>query len=508
MAELTIGPEVQGLLARLDGFFRSRGVEAYVVGGFLRDALLGRDIRDVDLSVAGDPLALGPELADALDGRYFPLAEERRMTRVLLAEPKVYIDLLPLRGDVESDLRGRDFTIDAMAAPLARAAAGAAALIDPTGGRDDLRRRLVRVIGVEAFQADPLRPLRGARLAVELDFEVDPDTVELIRQHAGALAQAAVERQRDELMRVLATPRAGRGLRLLDDLGLLERLLPELTDSRGVEQPKEHYWDVFDHSLEAVGNLDILLAEEEPRDRRGRRLWRELWGQLAWWEGARAYFREEVLAERPRSAVLKLGGLLHDIAKPETKTFDATGRMRFFGHTDVGAEKAGRVLRRLRFSAREVTLVQTMVKAHLRPMQMGQPSPAGQGPPTRRALYRYFRDCGDAAIETLFLSLADHLATVGPRVRMSGWRQHVALVNYILTKRFQEEEVTSPAKLLGGDELMAELNLSPGPLVGRLLETVREAQAAGEISTREEALALARAALADVQRRRGVEGEP
>jgi poly(A) polymerase len=513
-AELIVAPEIRGLLARLDDFFRRRGVAAYVVGGFLRDALLGRDIRDVDLSIAGDPLALGPELADALGGHYFPLAEERRMARVLLAEPPVrpgvtvYIDLQPLRGDVESDLRGRDFTIDAMAAPLDQAAAGTAAIIDPMGGRDDLRRRLVRASGEEAFRADPLRPLRGARLAVELDFDADSDTAALIREHAERLAEAAVERQRDELMRVLATPRAGQGLRLLDNLGLLERLLPELTDSRGVEQPKEHYWDVFDHSLETVGNLDVLMAEEEPRDRRGRRLWRELWGQLAWWEEARDYFREEVLPERPRSAVLKLGGLLHDIAKPESKTFDETGRMRFFGHADMGAEKAGRVLRRLHFSAREVALVQTMVKAHLRPLQMGQPSPTGQGPPSRRALYRYFRDCGGAALETLFLSMADHLATVGPRVSMSDWRQHVALVNYIVAKRFQEEEMTSPPKLLSGDELMAELNLSPGPLVGRLLETVREAQAAGEISTSEEALALARAALAAAQPRRGAEGEP
>ncbi len=283
-ASLTVSPEVRGLLSRLDGFFRDRGVEAYVVGGFLRDALLARDSHDVDISIAGDPLALGPELADALNGRYFPLAEERRMVRVLLAEPPLYVDLLPLRGDVESDLRGRDFTIDAMAAPLGRAAAGTAAVIDPTGGRDDLRRRLVRVIGEEAFRADPLRPLRGARLAVELEFEVDPDTADLIRRYAGSLAQAAAERQRDELMRVLATPRAGLGVRLLDSLALLERLLPELTDSRGVEQPKEHYWDVLDHSLEAVDKLDILRAEEEPRDRRGRRLWRELWGQLAWWE--------------------------------------------------------------------------------------------------------------------------------------------------------------------------------------------------------------------------------
>ncbi len=490
-ATLTIGPATAGLLTELQDLFRSRGVEAYVAGGFLRDALLGRDSHDVDISIAGDPLVLGRELADRLGGHYFPLAEEQHVARTLLPERNVHIDLLPLRGEIEADLRERDYTIDAMAVPLADAASGAAAVIDPTGGRDDLRRRLIRVVGEDAFRNDALRTLRGVRLAVELDFTLEAGTAGLIRKYASRLPQVALERQRDELMRILATPRAGQGLRLLDDLGLLERLLPEITQTRGVEQPKEHYWDVFDHSLETVRNLDILLAEEEPADRHWRRLWRELWGQLAWWEEARDYFREELLAERPRRAVLKLGGLLHDIAKPETKTFDDNGRMRFFGHADMGADKAGHVLRRLRFSAREVTLVRTMVKAHLRPIQMGQ-----QGPPTRRALYRYFRDCGDAAVETLFLSLADHLGTVGPRVDASDWRQHVTLVNYILTKRFQEEETISPPKLLGGDVLMAELDLSPGPLIGRLVETLREAQAAGEISTREEALALARLVLA------------
>jgi poly(A) polymerase len=489
-AALTLSPDVRGLLADLQAFFGGRGIDAYVVGGFLRDALLGRPARDVDVSIAGDPLALGGELAGILGGHYFSLSEEQHAARVLLADRGLHIDLLPLRGEIEADLAQRDFTIDAMAASLAGAAAGKAAVIDPSGGRKDLRRRLVRVVSEEAFRADPLRPLRGARLAVELDFALEPATAELVRRYAARLSQAAVERQRDELMRILATPRAGQGLRLLDDLALLERLLPELAEARGVEQPKEHYWDVFDHCLETVRNLDVLLAEEEPRDRRWRTLWRELWGQLDWWAEARDYFREEVLAERPRLAVLKLGGLLHDVAKPETKTFDETGRMRFFGHADVGAEKAARILRRLRFSAREVGIVETMVRAHLRPVQMGQ-----QGPPSRRALYRYFRDCADAAVETLFLSLVDHLATVGPHVNLPGWRRHVALVNYMLAKRFQEEETFSPPKLIGGDELMTELELSPGPLIGRLVGIVREAQAAGEISTRDEALALARSSL-------------
>ena len=495
---LTLSAQTAGLLADLRDFFPARGVEAYLVGGSLRDALLGRDSRDIDLAVTADPLALGPQLADALSGHFFALAEGQHAARIVLPEAGIHVDLLPLGDGIEANLRERDFTIDALAARLEEAASGRATVIDPSGGRNDLRRRLVRVIGEEAFVADPLRPLRGVRLAVELGFRIEPATADLVRRHAPRLREAAPERQRDELMRILAAPGAGQGLRLLDELGLLDQLLPEVTACRGEEQPKEHHWDVLGHSLAAVEALDALLSEEEPRaaslrqaqGRPWRRLWRELWGELAWWEGARPYFREEVVPERPRRAVIKLAALLHDIAKPETRSFDETGRMRFFGHGDIGAEKAGRILRRLRFSAREVVLVQAMVKAHLRPVQMGQ-----QGPPTRRALYRYFRDCGDAAIDTLFLSLADHLATVGPRVRQQGWRAHVALVNYIVASRLREEELVAPAKLLRGDELMAELRLSPGPLVGRLLETVREAQAAGEIRSREEALALARSAL-------------
>ena len=490
-AALNLSPEARRLLADLAAFLGERGADAYVVGGCLRDALLGREGHDIDLAVDGDTLALGRELAVAWGGHFFPLDEDADLARVLLPERDAQIDLQPLRGTIEEDLRLRDFTIDAMAARLVEAASGKAAVIDPTGGQADLRRRLVRVVREDAFKHDPLRPLRGARLAVELGFSVEPGTADLIRDYAPQLPAVSAERQRDELMRIMATARAGEGMRLLDDLGLLEQLLPEVTETRGVEQPKEHYWDVFGHLLEAVRNLDILLGEDEPGDRHWRALWRELWDQLAWWEDARVYFREELLPGRPRSAVLKLAGLLHDISKPETKTFEESGRMRFFGHADVGARKCGHILRRLRFSAREVALVQTMVKAHLRPVQMGQ-----QGPPTRRALYRYFRDCGDAAIPTLFLSLADHLGTVGPRVSAPGWREHVALVNYILTKRFQEEETISPPKLLDGDELMVELELSPGPMIGRLIETLREAQAAGEISTREEALALARTCLA------------
>jgi len=235
----------------------------------------------------------------------------------------------------------------------------------------------------------------------------------------------------------------------------------------------------------------MLLAESEPPDQPTVGLWHELWNGLAWWSNSRDYFREEVVRGTPRAAVLKLGGLLHDIGKPESKSFEESGRMRFFGHADAGAEIAVTLMQRLHFSSREVALVSSMIQAHLRPLLMAQ-----RGAPSDRAIYRFFRDTADAGIDTLFLSLADHLATVGPRIDMEGWRRHVAVVSYILLNRFQEPTVIAPPKLLDGDDLMAEFGLAPGPHIGELLELVREAQAAAEVTTRDQALALARRHLA------------
>ena len=495
MRRITVAPDQRQLLARLTAFFDARGAPVHATGGFLRDALLGLTPRDLDLAVAGDSLAVGRALADELGAHFFALDEGRGHVRIVLPDGDVAIDLTPVPGTIDDDLRRRDFTIDALGASLSQAAAGAVEVIDPTGGLADLEARLVRATSEEALRADQLRPLRGARIAAQLGFEIEPSTREMISRLAAPVAEAAPERQRDELMRMLAAPRAATGIRLLDDLGLLSAVLPELDVTRGVEQPKEHHHDVFGHSIAALEALDALLADEPPADGRSDRLWRELWGALEWWDGGHEYFREPVVAGTLRRALVKLCGLLHDIGKPATKTFEESGRMRFFGHSDTGAEIAGQLMRRLSFSRRERDIVERMIEAHLRPVQMAQ-----DRAPTKRAVYRYFRATGEAGVDTLFLSLADHLGTVGPNVSWEGFRAHVAVVSHILHLRFVDEDVTSPPKLVSGNDLMRELGLEPGALLGELLETVREAQAAGEVSTREEALALARQQLSEKER--------
>jgi len=264
----------------------------------------------------------------------------------------------------------------------------------------------------------------------------------------------------------------------MDDLGLVTATIPELAQANGVNQPEEHFWDVFDHSVETVVAIDFLLHEgtwEYAGD--------EVLALIPWAAKLAQHFGLEVSSGSTRRVLLKLAALLHDVAKPQTKTIEADGRIRFLGHAKEGAAIAIDILERLRFSTKEIKLVETMVRYHLRPVQMSH-----GGLPTRRAIYRYFRDAGEAGIDTLFLSLADHLATRGPHLEQALWQEHAQTVEYILYQRFQEESLVSPPKLVDGHDIINIFGLSPGPRIGELIEAVREAQAAGELATREAAL--------------------
>jgi poly(A) polymerase len=195
------------------------------------------------------------------------------------------------------------------------------------------------------------------------------------------------------------------------------------------------------------------------------------------------HFNGKVSGGSTHRLLLKLAALLHDIAKPQTKTIDEQGRTRFFGHAREGARAATDILERLRFSTRETNLVAGIVRHHLRPVQTCQDEL-----PSRRAIYRYFRDTGEAAIDNLFFSLADHLATRGSNLDKNNWQQHAALVEHTITQHEKQENITAPPKIISGYDIMNTFNLAPGHKIGELLEAVREAQASADIATREEAL--------------------
>jgi tRNA nucleotidyltransferase/poly(A) polymerase len=486
-AGLYLEPAVRDLLVTAASQLSGR--EGYLVGGSLRDGLLRLAVRDLDLAVDGDSVEYARALADRLGADFALLDDERGTARVILRDAAVAeIDVTRLQGEIQRDLAFRDFTIDALAVSLADIALGGAPeIIDPLGGTEDLGRKMVRLVSEQALIDDPLRLLRAVRLAVQLDFTADPSTADAVRRHAGRIVQAAPERQRDELAHMLSTHHAAEALRLLDGFGLLELLLPEVAAGRGVTQPKEHHWDVFDHNVETVATLDWMLSPEAPQAAPERDFYRALWDALGFLPSLRAHFAEEVSDRRSRAALLKFAGLLHDVAKPETRAPDETGRIRFFGHSERGAETARAILRRFRFSRREVDLVSMMVDEHLRPGQLGQ-----DAPPTRRALFRYFRDTRSAAESILFLFLADGLAARGPRTTLDAWERQVRYVAHVLARRHEDETIAKPQRLVSGDDLITALGLGPGPEIGRVLAAIEDAQGAGEITTREEAIEFAR----------------
>lgn len=462
--------------------------DAYLVGGFVRDRLLERSSQDIDLAVPGDALSMAATVAQALSGRAVALDPVRGVARVIChveGEETCHLDISSLRDGIEEDLGQRDFTIDAMAVPLRDAASGDRVIIDPYGGLEDLARRKVRALGPGVFADDPVRLLRGVRLAAEMHLTLDGETMAWMKAGASLLTAVAAERINEEISRLLAVAGAARWLRRLDELGLLTVIIPDLQATKGASQPKEHHWNVFEHSLETVAALEALLGEAGP----ARRPWISALALEAvpWSADVEAHFRLATSGGRKRSAILKLAALLHDVAKPQTKTVQSDGRIRFLGHGKVGASMAAAIMERLRFSSREVRLVTDMVRYHMRPAQLSE----AHATPSRRAIYRYFRDLGMVAVDTLFLCLADHMATAGPRLDMDQWQRHCQLTAHLLRCHFEADAVVAPPKLLDGHLLMANLGLQPGPLVGRLLETVREAQAAGAIASTEEALALA-----------------
>ncbi len=470
------------VLVRLREILAPRSIECYLVGGFVRDALLGRASGDVDIAVGVRAMELAPEVAQALGGRFVPLDEANQIARVVIpGERALHLDFSTMHGGIEEDLAQRDFTIDAIALDLKQI--DAPTFIDPLGGRRDLEVGVVRAIGEEAFRRDPLRLLRAIRLSAELGFALDGETKTQIERHHRLITQVASERVRDELCRILlAASEAARWLRLLDELGLLLTIIPELSPAKGAEQPKEHFWDVLQHSIETVAAVEFLLRVEG---------WAygsdEILALVPWSQALAEHFEEQVAGGHNRRVLLKLAALLHDVAKPQTRSIDESGRMRFFGHAQEGGVIAQGILERLRFSARERDMVGKMVAHHLRPGQM-----AGEGElPSHRAIYRYFRDTGDVGIDTIFLNLADHLATRGPSLELEEWKGHALSMTYVLEERFGEESIIAPPKLISGHDLMDVFGISPGPKIGELLEVVREAQAAGEVQTRDEALSLA-----------------
>jgi len=357
----------------------------------------------------------------------------------------------------------------------------------------DLASRRLRAVCPTVFGDDPIRLLRAVRLAAELHFAIEPETETLIRATAALAGRPAAERLREELVRLLRLPGATPHLQRLDALGLLSPLLPELDPLRGCVQPNVHYWDVFEHSLQSVAGVELCLAALKVPGYTFQPAPATITPALLSFEPytdqLRAYLEEQLPGGHSRLLLLKLCALIHDLGKPATRTVEPNGRIHFFGHAETGVHLAEGVMRRLKFSNAETSFVTTVIAHHLRPAQLA----TERETITRRASAHFFRDTGAAGPATLIHSLADHLAIAGPTVSRDDLARHAAGVRALLAVYYQpddpgDKKTARPISLLNGHDVMNVLNLSPGETVGRILAALQAAQAAGQITNREEAL--------------------
>jgi putative nucleotidyltransferase with HDIG domain len=443
------------------------GDPAWIVGGAVRDALLGHEVTDLDLAVAGDPGEAARAIAQQIGEYAFELSAEFGTWRVAASGYGWQIDITALRGgSIEADLAERDFTIGAVAVPLAGGES-----IDPYAGLTDLADKRLRAVGEASFIADPLRLLRAARLAAEMDLEVEPRTVALARAAAARAADPAGERQLAELRQLMGGPDPLRGLRLLDELELTAVVLPEVAGLQGVEQGPNHHLDVYDHTI-AV--LEHTLEVERDLERFA--------GERA--AEVEALLEEPLADEVSRRTALRFGALFHDIAKPQTRA-ERDGFVGFRGHDQVGADVIGGICKRLRASRRLTRHLQALALHHLR---LGFLIPEMPLPPRR--VHAYLRATEPVAVDVTLLTVADRLSArgKGPIASPEMVSAHLRLAREMIAAGLDWRREGPPEPLLRGDEVAAELGIEPGPELGSALAELEAAQYAGEVTDRRGAL--------------------
>jgi poly(A) polymerase len=445
---------------------------AWIVGGAIRDSLLGEPVSDADLAVErGREEGAARAIAGVAGGTAFQLSEEHATWRAIASTAGWHVDVVGLRAEtIEQDLRARDFTVNAMA----RALEGGE-LIDPTGGLADAEALLLRVASEHAFRDDPIRLLRAARIAARYDLAIELETAELARGSSASAAEPAGERQFAELRGVVGGPRPLRGIELMDELDLTATVLPELEALRGVVQNPNHHLDVFGHTLEVLKEWLGLEQDMEP-----------FAGDLA--PEIDSFLAEPLADELTRREAMRFGALFHDLGKPETRS-EGSGYVTFIGHDEVGARIIADIGRRFRISRKLSTHLQGVSLHHLRLGFL-----IHQRPLSRRAVYDYLVATEPVAADVTLLSVADRLAArgEGPLASHEMVQAHLDLAREMLRDALVWHRDGPPHPPLSGDDLARELGLAPGPELGRLLEELRAEAFIGRISGRDEAVERAR----------------
>ena len=456
---------------------RQKKIPIYLVGGFLRDYLLGqRHFKDFDFTLPENALKVGKLFARRIKGAYVILDKQRGCARIVKKDKgDIYtFDFSDFRAKtLKADLAHRDFTINTLCLNLNEFDLSqeiSEGISDPLKrGFKDIHFKSLRMVSVRAFKDDPLRILRAFSLKALLNFKIERKTLRQIKKDQDLITEVSMERIREELFKILDAQKTAPILKEMDKMALLEKIIPQVRMMYNCPQGGYHHLDVWAHSLETVAQLDKLLKELKNN------------------QEIHAYFNEPIGGTHSRRSIIKLAALLHDIGKPQTKKIE-NGRTSFHAHERVGKSVVRRIGKALKISTKERFVLEDMVLRHLRPGYL-----SNFAKPSERSIYRYLRDTKGEAAGILILSLADQRSTRGPLTTQKDQEHHQKICFTLLDRFFTKRKEKPFVRLIGGKDLIKELKLTPSPLFGKILKEVEENQTLGKVQSKQEALALAKA---------------
>lgn len=435
--------------------------EIYLVGGSVRDYLMGIESHDRDIIVMDeDAKNFSLKLQKLFDATFVPLDEENKIYRLVMSDKINYIDITnPVGGTIEKDLMRRDLTINAIAVNI-----NSGEVVDISGGVTDIKNKCIHCVNEQNFVDDPLRLLRVYRFQSLYNFSIAPETLSAICKYVELIKKPAFERINYEVLRLFSGRYAHVALENMNKTWLLEEIFPFVKELKQVPPNSHHHLDLLHHSIETVKQIQEIY--DNAQDEVKKHLDRVDFGGFS------------------RLAHLKFAGFIHDIGKFSTWTIEEGGRHRFIGHDDVGSKLAGTMLKKMHFSNKQVDYLTKMIKFHIYPSQL-MSSPQI----TEKIMMRFVRKMDANSIDNIILAMADRLSARGPEITDEVVEHNINLLTTLMKFYLDVRETLKPLPIfLTGNDVMEILNIKPSPKLGKIMNSLHEAQLNGDVQTREQAV--------------------
>ncbi|MBQ9245685.1 CCA tRNA nucleotidyltransferase [bacterium] len=439
-----------------------KDIEAYLIGGFVRDMIMNKKSPDRDLIVCNcDIKNFSKNLADKLNAHFIELDNENNIYRIVLNDKVNYLDITkPIENDFEKDIKRRDLTINAIAYDLKNNK-----FIDLTGGITDIEQKKIKGISDKNFEDDPLRLLRIFRFYSKTGFEIDNSLIEISKKIYKDINKPAKERITVELLKMFEGKYCDLALIKLDECNLLEEIFPIFKEVKKIPPNQHHHLDLLHHSIETVRQIQIIYENAS--------------------EEIKQYLDEQKYGQVKLISFLKLAGFLHDIGKPACWTIEEeTGRHRFIKHDEIGSKLVVPILKELKFSKKQIEYVKTLIKYHIYPSGMVSASDV-----TEKAYYKFYRKMEGYVIDVIILAMADRLSARGEKITEEMVETNINNLTNLLNIYLEQKNSIQPIeKLLDGRDIMEILQLQQGPKLGQIINALKEAQLSGDVTTKKEAV--------------------